>query len=161
MVVMTVLAAMLAVAAPPLTQFLAQAETRQFSRHLLEDIATARQYAQQRAREMRVCAANTDFSDCTTNPVGPWTRGWLVVDSDTRQVLRRRQLPEGALSVRFGPSSNLIGPLRLLSDGRFVDAFGADLAIEGVVCNARTGSGQKIQLHYGGRVHTDEDAWPC
>ncbi len=96
------------------------------ARNLQLTMAFARNQAISRRSSVRVCPAS-DLLECSEN--GSWNKGWLVIDTDTEEVIRTIEPAAGEVQFLTDP-----GVSRYVQFNTLGDAYGT--AGEFVVCHA-------------------------
>ena len=157
MIVMVVLAALIAIAAPSLRTMIVGNAVRSVTGDLQSDIAMSRSEASKRSQRVVLCAS-TDQNTCTgsTN----WALGWIsFIDADNNGQRDTVGTNEPVLRVReAAPTSVQINTTPLgVSNIRFRSIGVIDAAKSITLCPATTGSGasgRTITINALGRVQT-------
>jgi len=157
MIVMVVLAALIAIAAPSLRTMIVGNAVRSVTGDLLSDIAMSRSEASKRSQRVVLCAS-TNQNTCTGST--SWALGWIsFVDADNNgqrdtvgtnePLLRVKEAAPTSVQVNTSPAG--------VSNIRFRSIGVIDAAKTITLCPAQTGSGasgRTITVNALGRVQT-------
>lgn len=92
MVTLAVLAILLGIAVPSMTQFTFSGKLRSYSNEIVASALLARSEAIKRNQAVRVCVANSAGTDCAS---GSWEAGWIVITEDDVVIHRQQPITDG------------------------------------------------------------------
>jgi len=123
------------------------------ARNLQLTLAFARNQAISRRSSVRVCPAS-ELLDCADN--GNWNHGWLVIDTETQEVIRTMEPGAADVQIIAGP-----GVSKFVQFNTLGDAYGT--AGEFVVCHLlQQDYATGLRISAVGLVeHTEDQAGLC
>ena len=92
MIVLVVMAVLLGIAVPSMTQFTFSGKLRSYSNEIVASALLARSEAIKRNQEVRLCVPNSTATDCAS---GSWEAGWIVITEDDVVLHRQQAITDG------------------------------------------------------------------